>query len=150
MRRRAYHFDGQRAVASPTRTAASVASGATYRPWVYDGWVGCSAPPADNAIVWYWQRFTAAGTSTAATPTALDSGDNPANSPCGINHTIEPTYTAGAILWHLALNQRATQRFQLDPDAPLVMPALANNGLGLYPVNSSFTGTVDFGIYFAE
>lgn len=150
MRRRAYMFDGQRAVASPTKTAFTLTGGTTYRPWIFDGWVGSSATPADNAIEWLFQRTTAAGTSTAVTPTALDPADPAASSTVGINHTVEPTYTAGAILWHLALNQRATQRFQFDPDAPLVIPATANNGLGGQPINSSFTGTIDFGVYFAE
>lgn len=151
MRRRAYMFDGQRAVANPTKTAASLTTGGTtYRPWIYDGWIGSSATPADNALEWLMNRTTAAGTSTSVTPTALDPADPACTSTAGINHTVEPTYTSGAILWHCAVNQRATQRFQFDPDAPLVIPATNNNGIGLQPINSSFTGTVDFGIYFAE
>lgn len=148
--RRAYTFDGQRAVASPTKTAFGVTGGTTYRPWIYDGWVSSSATPADNAIEWLLQRFTAAGTGTAVTPTAVDPANPAASSAVAINHTVEPTYTAGAILWHCAINQRATQRFQFDPDAPLVIPATANNGIGAQPINSSFTGTVDFCCYFAE
>jgi hypothetical protein len=151
MRRRAYEVDGQRSVASPTKSALGITvGGTTYRPWLYDGWVGSSATPADNAIEWLWQRYTAAGTSTAVTPTALDSGDPAATSTSGINHTVEPTYTAGAILWHAAVNQRATQRFQFDPDAPLVIPAVANNGIGLQPINATFTGVVDVHAFFAE
>lgn len=150
MRRRSYSFDGQRAVASPTKTAAGLTGGTTYRPWIYDGWFGSSATPADNSIEWLAQRFTAAGTSTAVTPSLDDPADPAASSAAGINHTVEPTYTAGLILWHLALNQRATQRMQLDPDAPMVIPATANNGIGFQPINSTFTGTVDFIIKFAE
>ena len=150
MRRRAYSIDGVRNVSSPTKTALTITGGTTFRPWIYDGWVGSSATPADNAIQWFMQRFTAAGTGTATTPQAVDPADPAASSAGAINHTVEPTYTAGAILFHLALNQRATQRFQLDPDAPLVIPATANNGIGLYPVNSTFTGQVDFVAYFAE
>src|SRR5262245_22073639 len=131
MRRRAYSSDGQRAVANPTKTAIGLTvGGTTYRPWIFDGWVGSSATPADNAIEWLGQRYTAAGTSTAVTPMALDPADPAATSTTGVNHTVEPTYTAGAILWHIGINQRATQRFQLDPDAPLVIPATANNGIG--------------------
>lgn len=151
MRRRAYEFDGQRAVNSPTKTLAGLTvGGTTYRPYIFDGWVSSSATPADNAIEWLIQRFTAAGTSTSVTPTAHDPADPAASSTCGVNHTVEPTYTAGAILWHCALNQRATQRFQIDPDAPWMIPATANNGLGLQPINSSFTGTVDGCAMFAE
>ena len=150
MRRRSYSFDGQRSVASPTKTAAGLTGGTTYRPYIFNGGVGSSATPADNAIEWLVQRFTAAGTSTSVTPTADDPADPAASSACGINHTVEPTYTAGVILWHRALNQRATIGFQIDPDSPWVIPATANNGLGLQPINSSFTGTVDFHIEFAE
>ncbi len=149
-RRRAYEVDGQRAVASPTKTALTLTSTTAVRPWIYDMDLGSSASPADNAIIWYIQRTTAAGTSTADTPTAIDPGDPAATSTCGVNHTVEPTYAANAILFHAAVNQRATHRFQFDPDGPLQAPATANNGLGLYPVNSSFTGTVDFMVYFAE
>lgn len=149
-RRRAYSCDGTRAVASPTKTGMSLTGGTTYRPWIYDGWVGSSQAPADNALQWFIQRFTAAGTSTPNTPSPVDPADPPASSAGGVNHTVEPTYTAGLILWHSALNQRATQRLQLDPDAPLMIPATANNGLGLYPVHASFTGTVDFCLHFAE
>jgi hypothetical protein len=142
--------DGTRAVASPTQTLLGLAGATTIRPWIYDILIGCSAPPADNAIQWFCQRFTAAGTGTAVTPTAIDPGDPGATSSAARAHTVEPTYTAGSILWHCALNQRATHRFQFDPDGPLVVPAAANNGVGLYPVQSSFTGTVDGMIYFSE
>ena len=149
-RRRAYSADGTRAVASPTKTALTVTGATTIRPYIFDGFIGSSATPADNALQWFMQRFTAAGTSSADTPSALDPGDPAATSTVGVNHTVEPTYTAGAILLHMALNQRAQQRLQLDPDAPLVIPATANNGIGLYPVHATFTGTVDFCVYFGE
>lgn len=151
MRRRAYATDGTRAVASPTKTAIGLTTGGTtYRPWIYDGEFGSSASPADNALQWFAQRSTAAGTSTANTPSALDPGDPAATSTSGVNHTVEPTYTAGAILFHMAINQRANRKMQLDPDAPLVIPATSNNGIGFYPVHASFTGTVDFMLFFAE
>ena len=150
MRRRAYSVDGQRAVASPTKSLLGLTGATTVRPWIFDTYIGSSASPADNALLWYYQRFTAAGTSTAVTPTAFDPADPASTTTAGQNHTVEPTYTAGAILWHLPLNQRATHRAILDVDAPLVIPATANNGIGLYPVHSSFTGNVDATIYFAE
>ena len=112
--------------------------------------LGSSATPADNAIQWFLQRYTAAGTSTAVTPTALDPGDPAATSTAGQNHSVEPTYTASLILFHLALNQRATHRWIADPNGPIVIPATANNGVGLYPVNAAFTGNVDAAIMFEE
>lgn len=149
--RRAYSVDGQRAVNNPTKTALTLTGGTTWRARLFYLTVGSSAAPADNALVWYIQRSTAAGTSTGDTPSALDTNYSPAaNTTCGVNHTVEPTYTAGAILWHLAPNQRATPQLLLDPDAPLATPLTSNNGFGLYPVHASFTGTVDFCCHFDE
>lgn len=149
-RRRAYAFDAQAAVASPTKTLASLTGGTAIRPWIYDMWLGSSATPGDNALLWYIQRTTAAGTSTSITPPPIDPGDPACTSTAGYAHSAEPTYTSGKILFHLALNQRATHRAQFDPDGPLMIPATANNGLGLYPVNASFTNNVDATIHFAE
>lgn len=147
---RRYSIDGQRAVNSPTKTLLGLTSTTAIRPGIYDLYIGSSATPADNAILWYIQRSTAAGTSTAVTPTALDPGDPAATATAGQNHTVEPTYTAGAILFHLALNQRATHRAILDPNGALMAPATANNGLAIYPVHSSFTGAVDGLIHYFE
>ena len=150
MKVRCYSVDGQRAVASPTKTLLGITATTAIRPNVFDMYLGSSATPADNALLWYIQRSTAAGTSTAVTPQALDPADPAATATAGQNHTVEPTYTASAILFHLALNQRATVRAALDPSAPIVAPATANNGLGLYPVHSSFTSNVDATLYYAE
>jgi hypothetical protein len=147
---RRYSIDGLRAVNAAGKTILGLTGGTTIRPRIYDMLLGSSATPADNAIQWFLQRSTAAGTSTAVTPTALDPGDPAATATAGQNHSAEPTYTAGAILFHLALNQRATHRWIADPNGPLVIPAVANNGIGLYPVNASFTGNVDATIYFEE
>src|SRR5947207_1404446 len=100
MRRRAYTIEAQMAVASPTKTIITLTSTTAVRPWIYDAWFGSSASPADNAILWYFQRFTAAGTSTAYTPSAVDPGDPACTSIGGTNCTVEPTYTAGKLLGH--------------------------------------------------
>jgi hypothetical protein len=125
--------------------------GTGIRGCIYNAIFGASASPADNAVLWYAQRYTAAGTATSVTPSALDSGGDPASTcTSGQNHTVEPTYTAGAILFHLALNQRASFNWITDPFRPISIPATANNGIGWYPVNSSFTGNVDITNHFYE
>jgi hypothetical protein len=111
---------------------------------------GSSATPADNALAIYVQRFTAAGTTTAYTPPPLDPGDPACTAVAGVTATIEPTYTANRILFHLGLNQRASHRWIADPRGPLKMPATASNGLGVYYVHASFTGNVDTCVYFNE
>lgn len=152
--RRAYSVDGQAAVASPTKSLLGITGGTTWLPCIYDLWIGASGAPADNALLWYLQRDTAAGTATSVTPTPLGVGSvgagMAANTTAGKAHSGEPTYTANLILLHVALNQRASHRANLDPDAPLVTPATANNGIGLYPVNASFTGNADATIWFYE
>lgn len=148
--RRNYILQGTRNVASPTQTWGTITATAAVRPCLYDIILGSSATPADNALLWQAQRFTAAGTSTATTPQPLDSGDPAATSIGGINHTIEPTYTANLFMLRVALNQRATHRWIADPDAHIICPATANNGVGLFPVHASFTGAVDASVYFYE
>lgn len=149
-RGRRYSVDGQRAVASPTATLLTITSATTHRPFLYDMLIGSSATPADNALIWKLQRSTAAGTSTAVTAQALDNGDPASLTTCGKTHTVEPTYTANAVLWALSLNQRASHRWISDPDGSILLPATANNGVGLYPVHSSFTGNVDACVHFGE
>jgi hypothetical protein len=126
--------------ASPTKTSIVLASATTVRPEIIDVDLGSSATPADNALLWSAQRCTALGTSTAQTPNPVDPADPAATSAYGVNCTVEPTYTANLILFNAALNQRATHRVPLDPQARLKCPAVANNGIGLYCANAAFTG----------
>jgi len=109
-----------------------------------------SSAPADQAMQVFVQRFTAAGTNTAATPQPMDPADPAATATAGKNNTVEPTYTAAQILFHCALNQRATHRWNADPRGPLKFPATASNGGGLYPVNASATPTFDCCLWFSE
>lgn len=147
---RRYSIDGEQTVASPTDTCLTLTGGTTNRPEIYDGWIGTEATPADNAIVWYMGRTTAAGTGTTVTAQALDSGDPAAIGVAAEDHTSEPTYTAAAILFRLGLNQRASHKLNLDPNSPLRIPATANAGIGLYPVHSSFAGLVSATIWFVD
>jgi len=148
--RRNYVVQGTRNVASPTATAVTLTATSAVRPNIYDIILGSSATPADNPILWQMQRITAAGTNTNYTPVALDPSDPSATAVAGVNNTVEPTYTSNAYLLRIGLNQRATHRWIADPDAPIRLPATASNGVGLYPVNSSFTGAVDFTLFYYE
>lgn len=119
--------------ASATASVGSInaAASAPKRLQIYDVLVGSEAAPADNAFLWQFQRCTTAGTSTAVTPQALDSADAAALSTAGKNHSAEPTYTAGAILLNVPLNQRATFRWVAAPGSELRVPATASNGIGI-------------------
>lgn len=147
---RCYEIDSSYAVASPSKTILTLASATTIRPEIYDMILGFSSAPADNALQVFVQRFTAAGTSTSEVPSPLDPADPAASATGGRNCTVEPTYTSNLILFHAALNQRATHRWIADPRGPLKMPATANNGLGLYAVHGSATPTFDATLYFNE
>ncbi len=140
---------------SDTNTASTtmvgVTSAATVRPAIYELIIGSQATPADNAWEFYLQRYTAAGTSTAFTPIALDPADPASLASAGYNHSVEPTYTANGFLMRVAGNQRATFRWVANPGAELKMPATAANGIGL--LSQSVAGsavTMTFTVYFVE
>lgn len=147
---RRYSIDGAQAVASPTDTCLGLTSTSAIRPAIYDVIFGSTATPADNALQWLLQRYTAAGTATSVTPQPLDSGDPAATATSGEDHTAEPTYTSNAILLNVAANQRSTQRWVASPGGELILPATAANGIGVQPVHSSFTGEVVCTIHYEE
>lgn len=147
---RRYSIDGEQNIASPTVSLLGLTSAATIRPGIYDILLGCEATPADAAIIWYLQRYTAAGTATAVTPQPLDPNDPAALASAGENHTAEPTYTSDKILFRLGLNQRASHRWVADPEGHIRLPATANNGAGLAPTHASSTVLCSATIHFWE
>lgn len=98
---------------------------------IYDVVFGSEAAAADNPFLYIFQRFTAPGTSTATTPVPLDPADAASAAVAGINHTVEPTYTANLILGRFPLNQRASFRWWTGDTSRLIYPATANNGIGI-------------------
>lgn len=126
---RRYSVDGRDTNTAST-TILGLTSAATIRPRIYDIVIGSAATPADNAGEYYFQRYTAAGTATAVTPQALDNGDPASLAASGEAHTVEPTYTANAVLLAMSSNQRASIRWMATPGGELVLPATAANGVG--------------------
>lgn len=80
------------------------------------------------------KRFTVAGTTTAVTPSSTDPSDPAATLfTAGSNATVEPTYTAGVVIDDKAVNPRGIFRWTAyAPDAEVILPAVAANGLGFY------------------
>lgn len=146
---RVYSVDGAQTVASPTDSLVGITSTAAVRPSIILAILGSLATPADNALQFLFQRYTAAGTATSVTPQALDPGNPAATATAGENHTAEPTYTSNAILLNIPLNQRATYTWYGD-QTPLVAPATASNGIGVQPVHASFTGDVTATLHYGE
>lgn len=146
---RRYSVDGR-----DTNTASTsilgLTSAATVRPKVYDIIAGAYGTPADYAAEYYVQRSTAAGTSTAVTPQALDPADPASLCAAGEAHSVEPTYTANAILLSFAKNARATFRWVAAPGGEIVLPATAANGVGILSVQVSTAYTEAFTIHFEE
>jgi len=138
------------------RTASTVAAGSLgsivsdattpRRGELYDIMFGSEAAAADNPFQYRLQRCTAPGTCTAVVPVAIDPADSVALADAGENHTVTPTYTADAIVLHVALNQRATFRWQaVRDDCRLIYPATPNNGFGLWtPVSAAVVITAQF------
>jgi hypothetical protein len=127
---RKYSIDGQ-ATNDADDTILALISATTIKPKIYDLILGSDATPADNAAEYNLQRFTAEGTSTSVTPRPLDPDDPAALASAGENHTVEPTYTADLIMLQWAQNQRATFRWVAAPGGEIILPATANNGVGV-------------------
>jgi hypothetical protein len=125
--------------ASTSASVGTITADATRprRGKMYDWMFGSEASPADNAFLWQAARVTTAGTGSAVTPTATDPGDAATESDSIENATIEPSYTANAILLSIPLNQRATFRWVAAPYGELVYPATASNGIGIKTPTSS-------------
>lgn len=127
---RRYSSDGSQNAAASV-SVLGLTSTAAIRPKIYEVIFGSSATPADQAFSIQLNRYTAAGTATGVTPTALDPGDAAATASAGENHSVEPTYTAGAVLLAFSINQQATFRWVAAPDGELVAPSTAANGIGM-------------------
>lgn len=150
MRGRRYAVNGDQNIASPTVTLLGITATTAVEPTVCFQSIGCQDTPADSAIEWYIQRSTAAGTATSVTPQNLGPGTTASTTTAGKNHTAEPTYTSNAILWRMALNQRASHTIVFDTEGGLAAPATSNNGLGLYPVHASSTVNCNATWHFVE
>lgn len=150
MKGRRYSVDGEQNIASPTDTCLGITATTAVEPGIYYIGLGCEDTPADASITWYLGRTTAAGTNTAVTPQNLGPSTTASTTTAGENHTAEPTYTANAVLWRLALNQRASHSLVFDPDGALYAPATSNNGIALYPVHASSTVLVSGTMHFQE
>jgi len=96
-----------------------------------------SSASADNASEEVIKRSTAAGTSTAFTPTLADPADGVASAVFGVNHSIEPTYTAASELLDVGGHQRSTFQWYAAPESELVIPVTNAAGLGLFVITAA-------------
>lgn len=151
MSKRRYAITGSNTVAaSPGHTVLGLTGSATQSPCIYQLTVGCEDTPADNSLQWYAQRYTAAGTATSVTPNQISGQVLASNCTAGKTHTVEPTYTANAILFRLGLNQRASHTVFFGDDAALESLISANNGIGVLCIHASATPTVSSTMHYYE
>lgn len=147
-----HRFSGYGSAATGTnKTVLALLSSTSVRPCLYEFSLGSSSSPADVATLFLLGRSTAVGTEGSGfTPLPLDAADAAAQADYAVAHSVEPTYTAGGILWGASLNQRATFRWVANPGGEFVAPASANNGIGLYSSSSGATPTYQATMYHFE
>jgi hypothetical protein len=130
-------------VGATAKTAQVLTSIAGLRPKIYEFSLGPNDAPnaTDTSVVAQLQLFTAAGTTTAVTPTPTDPGFQAAKAIAGSLATIEPTYTAGSLLYGpQGFNQRATYLWKATPGKEPVLAGTAANGAGWLIKSPTYAG----------
>jgi len=145
-----YHGYGA-AAAGTNKTLLALISAATVRPKLYDLILGSAATPADVASLFHLERFSAVGTEGSGfTPQPVDPYCSAAVADYAVAHSGEPTYSANEIMLAISLNQRATFRWVAAPGGEIVLPATANNGVGLQCQSSGGTPTCECTMFHEE
>ena len=110
---------------------------------IYDLLVGTAGTPADFSYEWEVVRTTAMGSTNTTAPAgsmssvssglALDSADTGCAAYTLNNSSAggEANMPAGAQLWYVGINQRASYRWVAAPGSELVWPATSSLGLAL-------------------
>ena len=142
-------FSGNGSAASGTdKTILTLISAATIRPKISEFVIGSVAAPADTAAKLHVARFTAVGTEGSGfAPIAIDPAyATLALADYGVGvFSVEPTYTASAILAVVSMNQRITFRWVAQPGYELIAPATAASGTG-FKTSSVSSGTAAYEI----
>ncbi len=146
-----YSVDGQTAAGSTLTILKIVSPGTTRRGWIYDLVIGSDATPADVATEFNLIRGTVSGTPTSSpTGRALDPG-NPAAILLPEAGTFSgQTKTASTSLLNAAVNQRATYRHVFVEGGEIVIPAAADNWVGLESIGSGGTPNINATFHWME
>lgn len=148
---RRYSADGQAAAGTNLTIAELVANGATTRARIYDIMIGSDATPADVATEFNLIRGTVSGApTTTVTPRALDPSDPASLMSLEVGTFTGQTKTANSSLMNIALNQRATFRWVAVPDGEIVIPAAADNWVGLESIASGGTPNINVTFHWLE
>lgn len=129
----------------PIQIGNSGASNA--RGFLYEFVISCSdSPGADNVTSYVLQRFASTGAGTGLTEIALDPG-----SPAAImqgRHSASPVVAGD--LFRVSINQRVTFRWVNAPNAAMVIPAAAGNGIALSVVSAGSAYNLDLTMMWQE
>lgn len=140
---------------STTNAIVNIVSAATCQPGIYEINSGCDATPANQAVKYQMQRFSAIGTQQGViTAQALDPGAGTAvaavTTACQ-STSVLPTYTGSAFVLTWAQNQNTAYRWVASsPTRMLKIPSTASNGIGMMPVVVTSAFNAVFGIHFEE
>lgn len=140
---RRYTINGQDTNTDET-SILGLTSAATIRPKIFEVLGTSYGTPNDYQAKYVLNRYTAAGTATAVTPTEHDPGDPASLASAGSAHSAEPTYTAGKELLVISRNMRHPYRWVCIPGRELILPATAANGAGVVvkEVSTAWTDNV--------
>jgi hypothetical protein len=128
---------------------------------IYDLLVGTAGTPADFSYEWEVTRTTAMGSTNTTAPAgslssvssafALDIADVGFSAYALNNSSAETNMPAGAQVWYVGINQRASYRWVAAPGSELVWPAVSSQGMALKTRSvSGGTATATGSIYFSE
>lgn len=132
-------------------TVFNPAATPTTRGRIYDLLIGSVDTPDDQAADFLLNRITAVGTEgSGLTPHNILGGPAGAYDSGLGAFSVEPTYTAGSVLFAAQLNQRATLRWVAPPGGEIVLAATQNNGAGLKTVTSTSTQDHGASLWFME
>lgn len=117
-----------------SKTALTVISAATVRPRILAFRLSnIGTVSVDSGFEVQVKRFTAAGTTTAVTPSAHDSGDPASTFTAGSNASAEPTYTANTTMVDVSTNPRSIYQWAgTEQRSEIILPATAANGVGWF------------------
>jgi len=133
-----YNVSGQDTnTAATTIVAINQPASALKRLKIYYASVGSDAS-ADSSAETVLQRITTTGTvGSSITPQLLDPADGAASAVAGQAHSVEPTYTAGAIMLSFFGHQRATLQWYAPPGGEIVVPVTNNAGIGVQSITAA-------------
>lgn len=114
-----------------TLLALTAATATLRQGRLYDLEFGTLGTPANQTYEFDLSRQTAAGTSTAVTPVALNPNDAASGTVGSANFTAEGTITATSSMFYLGINQQASYRWVASPGSEIFWPATNLAGVAL-------------------